>query len=74
MQIIKVKLIFKKKFDSIDWDFISETLRSVNFSLNMINWMKSSQINLHLYIIQNGHVSQNRVAVFSLNGRDMRFQ
>ena len=52
-----VLIDFEKAFDSIDWEFISKTLKFFNFGNNIINWMKSIQINSYSYIVQNGHIS-----------------
>ena len=31
---------FEKAFDSINWDFISKTLKTFDFGKNLINWIK----------------------------------
>ena len=53
-----VLIDFEKAFDSIDWEFISKTLKIFNFGTNMINWIKSIQLNSYSYIVQNGHISK----------------
>ena len=58
IQGLIVLIDFEKAFDSIDWGFISNTLKSFNFGPNIIKWIKSIQVNLYSYIAQNGHISK----------------
>ena len=53
-----VLIDFEKAFDSIDWEFITKTLNFFNFGPNIINWIKSIQLNSYSYIVQNGHISK----------------
>ena len=53
-----VLIDFEKAFDSIDWGFISNTLKSFNFGPNILKWIKSIQVNSYSYIVQNGHISK----------------
>ena len=48
---------FKKAFDSLNWDFISKTLKIFNFGENIIKWIKSIQQKTYSYIVQNWHIS-----------------
>ena len=49
---------FQKAFDSISWNFITETLKMFNFGENIINWVRSLQIGSTSKISQNGHFSE----------------
>ena len=53
-----VLIDFEKAFDSIDWEFISKTLKIFNFGPNIIKWINSIQLNSYSYIVQNGHISE----------------
>ena len=53
-----VLIDFEKAFDSIDWEFISKTLKFFNFGPNIIKWINSIQLNSYSYIVQNGHISE----------------
>ena len=53
-----VLINFEKAFDSMDWGFISNTLKSFNFGPNILKWIKSIQVNSYSYIVQNGHISR----------------
>ena len=48
---------FQKAFDSIDWDFISKTLKLFNFGDSIIKWINAIQQKTFSYIVQNGHIS-----------------
>ena len=48
---------FQKASDSIDWDFISKTLKSFNFGDSIIKWINAIQQKNFSYIVQNGHIS-----------------
>ena len=53
-----VLIDYEKAFDSIDWDFIANTLKIFNFGPNKIKWINSIQLNSYSYIVQNGHISE----------------
>ena len=44
-------------FDAISWEFITEVLKSFNFSERTISVIKSLQTNSKSNILQNGHLS-----------------
>ena len=49
---------FQKAFDSINWDFISKTLKLFNFGDSIIKWINAIQQKTFSYIVQNGHISE----------------
>ena len=50
-------LDFKKAFDSIEWNFIFETLKHFNFGESLIKWIKILYNNPQICIKNNGYVS-----------------
>ena len=54
---IAVFLDFKKAFDSIDWNFLSEALQLFNFGHDIQNWIKVSYNNVTSCVLNNGYAS-----------------
>ena len=54
---IAVFLDFKKAFDSIDWNFLLETLQLFNFGHDIQNWIKIFYNNVTSCVLNNGHAS-----------------
>ena len=50
---------FEKAFDTIDWDFIRETLTKFNFGPSLIQWVSKSEKGAKTKIQQNGKFSDN---------------
>ena len=48
---------FEKAFDSIDWTFVEETLKSFNFGDSVCKWFKLFCNNSKSCVINNGHMS-----------------
>ena len=48
---------FEKAFDSISWNFILNSLKIFNFGEDIINWVRSLQLNSNSKILQNGYLS-----------------
>lgn len=49
-----LKLDFEKAFDTINWDFLYETLKHMNFGPRWINWIKSIFNTIRISILVNG--------------------
>ena len=49
-----VLIDYEKAFDSINWDFITKTLKLFNFGDNIIKWITSLQINRILILFKMG--------------------
>ena len=54
---IAIFLDFKKAFDSIEWNYLLETLRLFNFGLDIQNWIKLFYNNVTSCVLNNGHAS-----------------
>ena len=52
-------LDFEKAFDSVEWNFIYETLQKFNFGHVFINWIKTIYANASARIKNNGWLSQD---------------
>ena len=48
---------FEKAFDSLEWSFIHDTLRSHNFGASLINWVKTLYSHTESCILNNGWAS-----------------
>ena len=59
---IAIFLDFKKAFDSIEWNYLLDTLRLFNFGPDIQNWIKTFYYNVTSCVLNNGHAS----AFFSL--------
>ena len=54
---IALFLDFKKAFDSIEWSYLSETLRLFNFGPDIQNWIKVFYSNVTSCVLNNGYAS-----------------
>ena len=54
---IALFLDFKKALDSIEWSYISETLRLFNFGPDIQNWIKVFYSNVTSCVLNNGYAS-----------------
>ena len=54
---IAVFLDFKKAFDSIEWNYLLETLQPFNFGNDIQNWIKIFYNNVTSCVLNNGHAS-----------------
>ena len=54
---IAIFLDFKKAFDSIEWNYLSEMLRLFNFGLDILNWIKVFYSNVTSCVLNNGYAS-----------------
>ena len=54
---IAIFLDFKKPFDSIEWNYLLETLQLFNFGHDIQNWIKIFYNNVTSCILNNGHSS-----------------
>ena len=54
---IAIFLDFKKAFDSIEWNYLLETLQPFNFGHDIQNWIKIFYNNVTSCILNNGHSS-----------------
>ena len=54
---IAIFLDFKKAFDSIEWNYLLETLQLFNFGHDIQNWIKIFYNNVTSCILNNGHSS-----------------
>ena len=54
---IAIFLDFKKAFDSIEWNYLLQTLRLFNFGLDIQNWIKIFYNNVTSCVLNNGHAS-----------------
>ena len=52
-------LDIEKAFDSINWEFMRNTLANFGFPPNFIRWIVTIQQNVQLHIANNGHLSQS---------------
>ena len=50
-------LDFKKAFDSVEWNFITECLKHYNFGESLINWIKILYANPKVAVKNNGYIS-----------------
>ena len=50
-------LDFKKAFDSIEWNYLLETLQLFNFGHDIQNWIKIFYNNVTNCVLNNGHAS-----------------
>ena len=48
---------FEKAFDSLEWSFIHDTLRSYGFGVSLINWVKTLYSHTESCILNNGWAS-----------------
>ena len=48
---------FEKAFDSVDHDYLLETLKHLNFGENFIKWIKVFYTNAHSCVLNNGHMT-----------------
>ena len=48
---------FNKAFDSIDHEFLENTLKNFGFGENMRNWIKTFFSSREAYVMVNGHMS-----------------
>ena len=64
---IALFLDFKKAFDTIEWDFINNSLKIFNFGPEIQNWFKVLYNNVNSCVLNNGYASE----FFSL-GRGVR--
>ena len=49
---------FRKAFDTIEWDFLIDTLNKFNFGPDVINWVKIFYGNVTSCVLNNGHASE----------------
>ena len=49
---------FRKAFDTIEWDFLSDTLSKFNFGPDVKNWVKIFYNNVTSCVLNNGHASE----------------
>ena len=49
---------FRKAFDTIEWDFLIDTLNKLNFRPDVKNWVKIFYNNVTSCVLNNGHVSE----------------
>ena len=54
---IAIFLDFKKAFDSIDWNYLLQTLQFFNFGHDIQNWIKIFYNNVTSCVLNNGHAS-----------------
>ena len=54
---IAIFLDFKKAFDSIEWNYLSQTLGLFNFGPDVQNWIKIFYNNVTSCVLNNGHAS-----------------
>ena len=54
---IAIFLDFKKAFDSIEWNYLLETLHLFNFGLDIQHWIKMFYNNVTSCVLNNGHAS-----------------
>ncbi|XP_019451878.1 PREDICTED: uncharacterized protein LOC109353979 [Lupinus angustifolius] len=53
--VIAIKLDIRKAFDTVDWSFSVDTLRSFGFDDKFVHWVKLILHSTRLYINVNGH-------------------
>ena len=49
---------FRKAFDTIEWDFLIDTLNKFNFGPDVKNWVKIFYNNVTSCVLNNGHASE----------------
>ena len=49
---------FRKGFDTIEWDFLIDTLNKFNFGPDVKNWVKIFYNNVTNCVLNNGHASE----------------
>ena len=49
---------FRKAFDTIEWDFLIDTLNKFNFGPDVQNWVKIFYNNVTSCVLNNGHASE----------------
>ena len=54
-----VLIDFEKAFDTIEWDFLFESLKAYNFGQTFRAWIKLLYTNISSCTINNGHFSRN---------------
>lgn len=50
---------FQKAFDSVEWEFLLQSMRKFNFGKNFVKWMKILSTNPYFYIKNNGWIFPN---------------
>ena len=50
---ILVSLDFKKAFDSLEWEYIMNTLRVFNFGTSIMRWISTFYTNIESAVINN---------------------
>ena len=48
---------FQKAFDSVEWNFLFESLKMFNFGENLLRWVKTFYNNIQSCVINNGTIS-----------------
>ena len=49
---------FRKAFDTIEWNFLTDTLNNLNFGPDIQNWVRSFYNNVTSCVLNNGHASE----------------
>ena len=52
-------LDFEKAFDSLEWNFIENTLIYFGFGVSIVQWFKTFYNDISSYILYNGHLSNS---------------
>ena len=50
---------FEKAFDSVDWDYLTTSLKAFNFGPEFIKWVKTFYKNVSSCILNNGFFSES---------------
>ena len=49
---------FRKAFDTIEWNFLTDTLNNFNFGADIQNWVRIFYNNVTSCVLNNGHASE----------------
>ena len=49
---------FEKAFDSVEWPFLFDTLKTLNFGENFISWIKNIYTDITACAVNNGNYSK----------------
>ena len=56
MEAYITQIDFEKAFDSVKWEFLFDTLKTLNFGKNCIRWIKTLYTNITACAGNNGNV------------------
>jgi len=58
MRGVALVIDFRKAFDTVEWDFLIDSLNKFNFGPDFKNWVKIFYKNVKSCVLNNGHASE----------------